>query len=55
MTCSNCCYAFIADDLAVVASKIIFQQQRGFVKDMHIVDCIIISSDAINILHRETI
>jgi hypothetical protein len=44
-----------ADHLAVVASKIIFQQQRGFVNDMHIVDCIIIVFEAINVLHREAI
>jgi hypothetical protein len=37
-----------ADHLAMVASKNIFQQQRGFVNDMHIVDCIIIASEAIN-------
>ena len=44
-----------ADHLAVVASKIIFQQQRGFVNDMHIVDCIIIVFEAINVLHGEKI
>ncbi|XP_019432112.1 PREDICTED: uncharacterized protein LOC109339158 [Lupinus angustifolius] len=44
----------LADRLATIAPKIISKQQRGFIKDRHIHDCISITSEAINLLDHKT-
>jgi len=43
----------LADRLAVVAMRIISLQQRGFVRDKQISDCVIIASEAINLLDKK--
>ncbi|XP_019431934.1 PREDICTED: uncharacterized protein LOC109339025 [Lupinus angustifolius] len=45
----------LADRLATIAPKIISKQQRGFIKDRHIHDCICIASEAINLLDHKTL
>ncbi|XP_019451878.1 PREDICTED: uncharacterized protein LOC109353979 [Lupinus angustifolius] len=40
----------LVDRLALIAPKIISNQQRGFIRDRHIHDCICIASEAINML-----
>ncbi|XP_019455110.1 PREDICTED: uncharacterized protein LOC109356233 [Lupinus angustifolius] len=42
------------DGLALIAPKIISNQQRSFIKDRHIQDCICIASEAINLLDHKT-
>lgn len=42
----------MADRLALVAPKIITENQRGFIKGRHIHDCICIASEAINLLDK---
>ncbi|XP_019420673.1 PREDICTED: uncharacterized protein LOC109330855 [Lupinus angustifolius] len=44
----------LADRLATISPKIISQQQRGFIKDRKIQDCICLASEAINLLERKT-
>lgn len=44
----------IADRLATIAPKIISPQQCGFVKGRHIIDCIGVVSESINVLHKKT-
>lgn len=44
----------LADRLGVIASKIISQHQRGFIPGRHIQDCIMIASEAVNMLHKKT-
>jgi hypothetical protein len=43
----------LADRLSVIASKIISPQQRGFIPDRHISDCVIVASEAINVLQKK--
>ncbi|XP_019437071.1 PREDICTED: uncharacterized protein LOC109343269 [Lupinus angustifolius] len=43
----------LAYRLAIIAPKIISNQQRGFIKDRHIQDCICIASEAINLLDHK--
>ncbi|XP_019423314.1 PREDICTED: uncharacterized protein LOC109332721 [Lupinus angustifolius] len=43
----------LADRLALVAPKIISPQQRGFIKERHIHECICIASEAINLLDHK--
>ncbi|XP_019432044.1 PREDICTED: uncharacterized protein LOC109339110 [Lupinus angustifolius] len=45
----------LADRLAKIAPKIVSRQQRGFIKDRHIQDCICIASEAINLLDHKTL
>ncbi|KAK2642188.1 hypothetical protein Ddye_023951 [Dipteronia dyeriana] len=42
-----------ADRLAQVAARIISPQQFGFIRDRHIEDCIALSSDCVNVLHKK--
>ena len=42
----------VADQLAYITSRIISIEQRGFVRDRNISDCIILASEAINSLDR---
>ncbi|KAF1892117.1 hypothetical protein Lal_00036473 [Lupinus albus] len=44
----------LASRLAVVAPKIVSHQQRGFLKDRHIHDCICLASEAANLLDHKT-
>ena len=44
----------LADRLGIIASKIISTHQRGFILGRHIQDCIMIASEAVNLLHRKT-
>ncbi|XP_019435167.1 PREDICTED: uncharacterized protein LOC109341679 [Lupinus angustifolius] len=44
----------LADRLAIIAPKIISNQQRSFIKDRHIQDCICFASEAINLLDHKT-
>ncbi|XP_019427157.1 PREDICTED: uncharacterized protein LOC109335477 [Lupinus angustifolius] len=44
----------LADRLALIAPKITSSQQRGFIKDRHIQDCICIASEATNLLDHKT-
>ncbi|XP_019435508.1 PREDICTED: uncharacterized protein LOC109342010 [Lupinus angustifolius] len=44
----------IADRLATITSRIISPQQKGFIKDRKIHDCICIASEAINLLDHKT-
>jgi hypothetical protein len=37
-----------------VASRIISPQQRGFIPDRHIADCVIIASEAVNVLSKKS-
>ncbi|XP_019462933.1 PREDICTED: uncharacterized protein LOC109361856 [Lupinus angustifolius] len=43
----------LADRLAIIAPKIISKQQRGFIKDKQIKDCICLASEAINMLDHK--
>ncbi|XP_019425141.1 PREDICTED: uncharacterized protein LOC109334024 [Lupinus angustifolius] len=43
----------LADRLASIATKIISPQQRGFIKERKIQDCICIASEAINLLEHK--
>ncbi|XP_019447216.1 PREDICTED: uncharacterized protein LOC109350434 [Lupinus angustifolius] len=43
----------LADRLATIAPKIISKQQRGFIKDRQIKDCICLASEAINMLDHK--
>ncbi|XP_019460146.1 PREDICTED: uncharacterized protein LOC109359906 [Lupinus angustifolius] len=43
----------LADRLASIAPKIISNQQRGFIKDRQINDCICLASEAINLLDHK--
>ncbi|XP_019451747.1 PREDICTED: uncharacterized protein LOC109353840 [Lupinus angustifolius] len=43
----------LADRLALIALKIISPQQRGFIKERHIHECICIASEAINLLDHK--
>jgi len=43
----------LADRLALVATRIIFPNQYGFVQDRQIHDCIGIASEAINMLSQK--
>lgn len=40
----------LVDRLALIAPKIVSEQQRGFIKDMHIAECIASTLEAINVL-----
>ena len=42
----------VADRLACITSRIISVEQRGFVRDRSIVECVIIASEALNILDK---
>jgi hypothetical protein len=44
----------LADRLAVVAFKIVSLQQCGFIPDRHIADCVIIASEAVNVLSKRS-
>jgi hypothetical protein len=44
----------LADRLSSVASRIISPQQRGFIPDRHIADCVIIASEAVNVLSKKS-
>jgi hypothetical protein len=41
----------LAVRLSLIATKIISEQQRGFIQGCHISDCVIIASEAINVLN----
>jgi hypothetical protein len=43
----------VADRLSVITSRIISVEQRGFVRDRNISECIILASEAINALDRK--
>jgi hypothetical protein len=43
----------LADRLSAIASKIISPQQRGFIPDRHVSDCVIVASEAINVLQKK--
>jgi hypothetical protein len=43
----------LANRLAIICMRIISPQQRGFVRDRHISDCVIIASEAINLLSKK--
>ncbi|GAU28861.1 hypothetical protein TSUD_21990 [Trifolium subterraneum] len=45
---------FLTGKLSQVAAKIISPQQRGFIPERHIADCVIIASEAINVLSNKT-
>lgn len=42
----------VADKLACITSRIIFVEQRGFVRDHNISDCVILAFEAINSLEK---
>jgi hypothetical protein len=42
----------LADRLASIAPKIITEHQRGFIQGRQISDCVIVASEAINVLHK---
>lgn len=44
----------LADRLAKIAPKIISEDQRGFIKDRRIYECICLASEAINLLEHKT-
>jgi hypothetical protein len=44
----------LADRLAVVVSKIVSPQQCDFIPDRHIADCVIIASEAVNVLSKRS-
>ncbi|XP_019430010.1 PREDICTED: uncharacterized protein LOC109337489 [Lupinus angustifolius] len=44
----------LADRLALIVPRIISKQQRGFIKDRRIQDCICLASEAINLLDYKT-
>ncbi|XP_019433790.1 PREDICTED: uncharacterized protein LOC109340533 [Lupinus angustifolius] len=44
----------LADRLAAIAPRIISNQQRGFIKERQIKDCICLASEAINMLDHKT-
>jgi hypothetical protein len=44
----------LADRLSLIATKIILEQQRGFIQGRHIFNCVIIASEAINVLNRRS-
>lgn len=44
----------LADRLAQIAPKVISENQRGFIKDRHITDCICITSEVINQLDKRS-
>jgi len=43
----------LADRLASITSRIISPNQQGFIRDKHISDCVILASEAINVLDRK--
>lgn len=43
----------LADRLACIAPKILSENQRGFIRERHISDCICIASEAINMLDKK--
>lgn len=44
----------LSDRLGIIASKIISIHQKGFIPGRSIQDCIMIASEAVNMLHRKT-
>jgi hypothetical protein len=44
----------LADRLSIIVAKIVSEQQRGFIHGRQISDCVIIASEAINVLHRKS-
>lgn len=43
----------VADRLAIITSRIISIEQRGFIRDRNIADCVILASEAINSLGKK--
>lgn len=43
----------LADRLALICMRVISPQQRGFVRDRNISDCVIIASEVINLLTKK--
>lgn len=43
----------VADRLAIITSRIISIEQRGFIRDRNIADCVILASEAINSLDKK--
>ena len=43
----------LADRLAIICMRIISPQQRGFVQDRHISDCVILASEMVNLLTKK--
>jgi len=43
----------LADRLAIICMRVISPQQRGFVRDRNISDCVIIASEVINLLTKK--
>lgn len=44
----------LEDRLALVAPKVISEQQRGFIRGRQISECTCLASEAINLLHHRT-
>ncbi|MCI11013.1 RNA-directed DNA polymerase (Reverse transcriptase), partial [Trifolium medium] len=44
----------IADRLASIAPKLVSEHQRGFIPGRQISDCVIVASEAINVLHKKS-
>jgi len=43
----------LVDRLGLIAARIIFVHQRGIIPGRHIQDCILITSEAVNLLHKK--
>ncbi|KAK3221896.1 hypothetical protein Dsin_008921 [Dipteronia sinensis] len=43
----------LADRLAQIAARIVSPQQFGFIRDRHVKDCIALTSDCVNVLHKK--
>lgn len=43
----------LADRLAIITMRIISPEQRGFIRDRNISDCIILASEAVNVLDKK--
>lgn len=41
-----------ADRLATIAPKIISENQRGFIRDKHIHDCVCVASEVVNMMDK---
>lgn len=42
----------LADRLSIIAMRIISPEQRGFIRDRNILECIILASEAINLIDK---
>ncbi|KAK3188144.1 hypothetical protein Dsin_027705 [Dipteronia sinensis] len=46
-------FKILADRLAQIAARIVSPQQFGFIRDQHVEDCIALTSDYVNVLHKK--